>query len=141
MLQAVTENPRSLPVASAVGRCRFDEQCARLAPGYAHLRSRRHIGAVRRPGSVADTHATRAVFDRVGDDDDVADQSRGTVVEQRIRRFNRIVAITTLADEESDRRRSEEHTSELQSLMRISYAVFCLTKKQETRKHHVQQTS
>src|SRR3546814_9401507 len=27
------------------------------------------------------------------------------------------------------RRRSEEHTSELQSLMRISYAVFCLQKK------------
>src|SRR3546814_7129946 len=27
-----------------------------------------------------------------------------------------------------DRERSEEHTSELQSLMRISYAVFCLTK-------------
>src|SRR3546814_5145269 len=27
-------------------------------------------------------------------------------------------------------RRSEEHTSELQSLMRISYAVFCLKKKQ-----------
>src|SRR3546814_7004818 len=26
-------------------------------------------------------------------------------------------------------RRSEEHTSELQSLMRISYAVFCLTQK------------
>src|SRR3546814_5437016 len=31
-------------------------------------------------------------------------------------------------------RRSEEHTSELQSLMRISYAVFCLKKKQ--RKPH-----
>src|SRR3546814_1087195 len=29
-------------------------------------------------------------------------------------------------------RRSEEHTSELQSLMRISYAVFCLTKKTHT---------
>src|SRR3546814_6332278 len=28
-------------------------------------------------------------------------------------------------------RRSEEHTSELQSLMRISYAVFCLTKKKQ----------
>src|SRR3546814_9496321 len=27
--------------------------------------------------------------------------------------------------------RSEEHTSELQSLMRISYAVFCLTKKKK----------
>src|SRR3546814_10342549 len=33
-----------------------------------------------------------------------------------------------------DRGRSEEHTSELQSLMRISYAVFCLKKK--TRKTH-----
>src|SRR3546814_2122944 len=31
----------------------------------------------------------------------------------------------------TDRRRSEEHTSELQSLMRISYAVFCLKKKTE----------
>src|SRR3546814_4807576 len=30
------------------------------------------------------------------------------------------------------RMRSEEHTSELQSLMRISYAVFCLTKKKLT---------
>src|SRR3546814_4416899 len=30
-------------------------------------------------------------------------------------------------------RRSEEHTSELQSLMRISYAVFCLKKKKTTR--------
>src|SRR3546814_10276747 len=28
--------------------------------------------------------------------------------------------------------RSEEHTSELQSLMRISYAVFCLKKKRQT---------
>src|SRR3546814_9548309 len=31
--------------------------------------------------------------------------------------------------------RSEEHTSELQSLMRISYAVFCLKKKQNTYRH------
>src|SRR3546814_7061338 len=30
-----------------------------------------------------------------------------------------------------DRARSEEHTSELQSLMRISYAVFCLKKKKK----------
>src|SRR3546814_7959144 len=32
--------------------------------------------------------------------------------------------------------RSEEHTSELQSLMRISYAVFCLTKKTYTEYDH-----
>src|SRR3546814_1131625 len=31
--------------------------------------------------------------------------------------------------------RSEEHTSELQSLMRISYAVFCLKKKKKKIKH------
>src|SRR3546814_1254038 len=31
--------------------------------------------------------------------------------------------------------RSEEHTSELQSLMRISYAVFCLKKKKNTTKN------
>src|SRR3546814_3746130 len=31
--------------------------------------------------------------------------------------------------------RSEEHTSELQSLMRISYAVFCLKKKNAQDKH------
>src|SRR3546814_8246847 len=32
--------------------------------------------------------------------------------------------------------RSEEHTSELQSLMRISYAVFCLKKKNKKTIHH-----
>src|SRR3546814_6003791 len=34
--------------------------------------------------------------------------------------------------------RSEEHTSELQSLMRISYAVFCLKKKKETTTNNTQ---
>src|SRR3546814_1504682 len=38
-----------------------------------------------------------------------------------MKRGNQVVAF--------DHRRSEEHTSELQSLMRISYAVFCLQKK------------
>src|SRR3546814_5547217 len=40
--------------------------------------------------------------------------------------------------------RSEEHTSELQSLMRISYAVFCLKKKKESRgytTHHSPKTT
>src|SRR3546814_6921940 len=36
------------------------------------------------------------------------------------------------------RGRSEEHTSELQSLMRISYAVFCLKKKHKTNYSHNQ---
>src|SRR3546814_1101479 len=37
--------------------------------------------------------------------------------------------------------RSEEHTSELQSLMRISYAVFCLKKKKHTNIREYQQYS
>src|SRR3546814_9819040 len=42
----------------------------------------------------------------------------------------------------ANRTRSEEHTSELQSLMRISYAVFCLQKKNTTKRiiHSTQST-
>src|SRR3546814_3463657 len=44
---------------------------------------------------------------------------------QPIRRYGQIIGFATKAIQA----RSEEHTSELQSLMRISYAVFCLKKK------------
>src|SRR3546814_4777136 len=40
----------------------------------------------------------------------------------------------------SRRTRSEEHTSELQSLMRISYAVFCLKKKKHKKQTHTKHT-
>src|SRR3546814_10522952 len=46
---------------------------------------------------------------------------------------NRARATAALPDD-----RSEEHTSELQSLMRISYAVFCL-KKKKNRQYHTTQ--
>src|SRR3546814_3184827 len=47
-----------------------------------------------------------------------------------------------LADEAAgERHRSEEHTSELQSLMRISYAVFCLKKKKtQNKEKHTHKT-
>src|SRR3546814_10359271 len=46
----------------------------------------------------------------------------------------RVAALQRYAAFEQARpRRSEEHTSELQSLMRISYAVFCLKKKKKTK--------
>src|SRR3546814_4874714 len=50
------------------------------------------------------------------------------------------LAVQNLFDEQyisyaSDTQRSEEHTSELQSLMRISYAVFCLKKTKKYRLH------
>src|SRR3546814_9642537 len=41
------------------------------------------------------------------------------------------------AEAEQIAMRSEEHTSELQSLMRISYAVFCLKKKTKKHKTHI----
>src|SRR3546814_7140665 len=45
------------------------------------------------------------------------------------RRRNASFTRSTKKYQPSASRRSEEHTSELQSLMRISYAVFCLNKK------------
>src|SRR3546814_3343924 len=45
-----------------------------------------------------------------------------------------VVGIDAVGELGTDGDRSEEHTSELQSLMRISYAVFCLKKKKTTRK-------
>src|SRR3546814_1795860 len=39
--------------------------------------------------------------------------------------------------EQASPSRSEEHTSELQSLMRISYAVFCLKKKKQREEHMI----
>src|SRR3546814_4338798 len=48
--------------------------------------------------------------------------------------FLTTIASTDLTASAIDRR-SEEHTSELQSLMRISYAVFCLKKKKQDRRN------
>src|SRR3546814_5716907 len=42
-----------------------------------------------------------------------------------------VLAVRSVAMEDLFHHRSEEHTSELQSLMRISYAVFCLKKKEK----------
>src|SRR3546814_1529649 len=47
-------------------------------------------------------------------------------------------ATACLSSSDSSSMRSEEHTSELQSLMRISYAVFCLKKKKNKRNKNVQ---
>src|SRR3546814_3317961 len=44
------------------------------------------------------------------------------------------VAVAAHVERHDAEERSEEHTSELQSLMRISYAVFCLNKKKTNRK-------
>src|SRR3546814_3738354 len=60
----------------------------------------------------------RVVIEILFDDGTVA--NRQLLVDRRVHAEDRAAL---------DLRRSEEHTSELQSLMRISYAVFCLKKK------------
>src|SRR3546814_10756273 len=50
--------------------------------------------------------------------------------------YDRVVQIKGAAQVGLITGRSEEHTSELQSLMRISYAVFCLKKKTATKQQH-----
>src|SRR3546814_10880793 len=55
---------------------------------------------------------------------------RGVMTRRRVDRRTDRKAVAPLGEQGRDHvGRSEEHTSELQSLMRISYAVFCLKKK------------
>src|SRR3546814_6831957 len=62
--------------------------------------------------------APSRVWNRIGDD------IQNQIIEMALE-----ADATNLSPRELAVRRSEEHTSELQSLMRISYAVFCLKKK------------
>src|SRR3546814_5442075 len=80
-------------------------------------------------------------------------QPRNKPLAQRVLRFEYIIragrrhGLPAFRVEERDEivearlraMRSEEHTSELQSLMRISYAVFCLKKKKKKQEKHTTQ--
>src|SRR3546814_10110791 len=63
------------------------------------------------------------------------DDQRGRADRLLVGIFERHLALGVGLEE----RRSEEHTSELQSLMRSSYAVFCLKKKKTTKSKHIHQ--
>src|SRR3546814_1471621 len=62
---------------------------------------------------------------------------RGGIVRRAGRVARRVMglALDPQHDQPAQHQRSEEHTSELQSLMRISYAVFCLKKKKQIPPH------
>src|SRR3546814_3945759 len=60
---------------------------------------------------------------------DLRRQRRGVRELQRLVTFPLRLQRRHVDDDAAARLRSEEHTSELQSLMRTSYAVFCLNKK------------
>src|SRR3546814_10818552 len=77
-------------------------------------------------GAVDKTSDQRVVMCDVADQQGLGERVRvGEMIEKPLRV---IPAATTISSIDVDLR-SEEHTSELQSLMRISYAVFCLKKK------------
>src|SRR3546814_3427241 len=94
-------------------------------------------------GAAANVQAGRkAVHDRQVDILEAALNFHGFTKGARHRRSafaesddRRLQPITIRAGNDARGRRSEEHTSELQSLMRISYAVFCLKQKKHTITH------
>src|SRR3546814_5118621 len=94
-------------------------------------------------GRAMDRLLSMQVFERVADEGGFAAAARAMDLSPPV--VTRLIAdieayLGTRLFQRTTRRvplteRSEEHTSELQSLMRISYAVFCLKKKNTTNPH------
>src|SRR3546814_7286890 len=80
-------------------------------------------------GEVFSECAIGAAADARQHDDDPDNAEQTERADRRVRCRNHAEDFIPVAHEECALPRSEEHTSELQSLMRISYAVFCLNKK------------
>src|SRR3546814_2613998 len=85
-------------------------------------------------GAVAARDRRRSVDAAAIDDDDLRVD---VLALQRPEEHRQVGRLVERRNDDGDHRRrvsarSEEHTSELQSLMRISYAVFCLKKKKHT---------
>src|SRR3546814_9655838 len=103
-------------------------------------RQRRRLGRGRRSGLGRDRHR-----DNRGRGDRTAHAIRqagfATRYHGHIRLFSAVWSIRYRRCAYRAGARSEEHTSELQSLMRISYAVFCLKKKKNTTRTNPQPTS
>src|SRR3546814_9471407 len=87
------------------------------------------LGDVQRPAGDDAALGAGTAHVRTGDTRRPADHSRRTVrASDGVEPVGDVVPAVPARDAGA---RSEEHTSELQSLMRISYAVFCLKKKKQ----------
>src|SRR3546814_9977844 len=84
------------------------------------------------------THISQAYFEGGAyvEDDCCEDVCEEHVVAERVEDGVRIVEVDFVIPKATEKARSEEHTSELQSLMLISYAVFCLKKKKQKEVNH-----
>src|SRR3546814_1167261 len=130
--QAQDEVERGV-AAVAFGQTDVGDREHRLAAAGAHVRRRSAVARVRRAG-----REVRAVDVGVGAAAAVAQRGGGVAQPGRgVRALRAVgaavadevgVAGRAAATERGGAFRSEEHTSELQSLLRTSYAVFCLTK-------------
>src|SRR3546814_5527791 len=126
-----TRRSSDLPGGSAV---RGETVTARTGGGYDRLDARRKQG-LKRGGSVgADKDAPDGLRCREAVEHARQHRPAGDIGEELVadpaHRRHRVVRRAAASEDQSgNARRSEEHTSELQSLMRISYAVFCLKKK------------
>src|SRR3546814_8461580 len=109
---AAEEEGVGAPQVQGAGQRLLEAHPARLQPGHRVLRAAN--GEARQPfGGLALGHAQEVL---------VVLLLVVSLAQHRGRRVMHGAQVTGVA-------RSEEHTSELQSLMRISYAVFCLKKK------------
>src|SRR3546814_8137644 len=105
-----------------VGRHRRDRHLGRIDR---IVRTLAPIGETARQGQLAATDIPSIISAKV---DDVPRHAGEFVPAEIASRAVDIVTIFGIGVGVGQSRRSEEHTSELQSLMRISYAVFCLKK-------------
>src|SRR3546814_9756855 len=89
-----------------------------------------------RAGSIPEDVAAAVAIEVAGDRDVVARHGQGCVAEPAVGSAapEQVALGAGSVPEDVVVARSEEHTSELQSLMRISYAVFCLKKKKKKQK-------
>src|SRR3546814_9695827 len=101
---------------------------ARLTLAGSTRRTPRLTGRTGRSGDRRPAAAAQPPPCRTGDHDRDAARRQHAATEA-LRRHRRLTAPRTPQLSGVARVRSEEHTSELQSLMRTSYAVFCLKKK------------
>src|SRR3546814_9036742 len=95
--------------------------------GTCFLMAQRHHSAMRHVGPARVELGTRTIFNLLGPLSNPAKVKRQLIGVFSPQWLEPLAAVL--------RDRSEEHTSELQSLMRISYAVFCLKKKNENNKN------
>src|SRR3546814_1023207 len=112
----------------------FRSLARRVAPGEAAQLARRHGQGAAPEEGVFQAHAdpaeeaVRALVERAGVAHPVGHADLQMVLQILAHAGQVVDRLDPMVPQDASRR-SEEHTSELQSLMRISYAVFCLKKK------------